>query len=381
MISSLSGGGAERVAVLMAQGLLARGYWVGVATIYGRDRDFYELPDQVYRRALNLGRDRSTVVQKLSGNFQRVKALREVIRQDHPDVIVSFMSETNVVALLAAKGLGVPVIVTEHIEAGCFPLPRQWEWLRRWTYPWAAKVVSVSNAVDTWFEWLPESRRTVVHNPISLSELQQQSGHPLRQDWPHIVLAIGRLTDLKGFDVLIRAFAAVAAKNVDWGLVILGEGEDRLKLDELIQQLGLRDRVRLPGVMHEPYAAMKQADLFVLSSRHEGFGIVLVEAMACGVPVIATDCWTVSPGFVHHGKDGLLVPPENVEALAEAMGELMGDEQRRKALGEAGPASVARLDLERVMEVWDGLLEEVLVESGEGEVESGKGKAESGGRD
>lgn len=360
VISSLSGGGAERVAVLMARGFLGRGHQVSLVTVFGRDSDFYDLPRSVKRVALNLGRDRSTVVQKITGNYQRVRALRRTMLQERPDVVISFMSQTNVLTLLASRGLGIPVIITEHIEASRFPLPFRWEWLRRRTYHWATRLVSVSEAVDVHFRWIPHSQRTIICNAIPLAELRQESGRPLRQDWPHIVLAMGRLTDQKGFDILIRAFAKIAAELPDWGLVILGEGEDRLMLDELVQQLGLRDRVRLPGVLHQPYAAMKQSDLFVLSSRHEGFGIVLVEAMACGLPVIATDCWSVSPGIVHDGMDGRLVPVEDVSGLAATMSELMQNEERRKQLGHAAAESARRFDLDTVMGQWQNLLDVLL---------------------
>lgn len=357
VISSLSGGGAERVAVLLTQGWLGRGHHVSVVTVYGRDRDFFELPRRVERVALDLGRDRSNVIQKLSGNVQRVRALRRTIRQARPDVIISFMPQTNVLVLLASLGLGIPVIATEHIDPCRERLPRHWQWLRRVCYPRALRVVSVSAAIDANFHWLPRERRTVIANPISMIDVRSQQDEPLNLPWPHTVMAMGRLASQKGFDLLLPAFAQVAHSFPDWGLVILGEGPDRPLLETMIEDLNLRGRIRLAGVLHQQYAALKQADLFVLSSRHEGFGNVLVEAMACGLPVIATECWAISPDIVHHGVDGLLVPIEDVDALAAAMRSLMGDLLRRQQLGEAAAQSAQRFDLANILENWQPLLD------------------------
>ncbi len=359
VVPSLSSGGAERVAVLLAQGFLARGHRVAFVTIYGRDRDFYVLPSGVDRIALNLGRDRSNVLQKLTGNFRRVMALRRTVRRTQPGVAVSFMNQTNIVVLLAAAGLGVPVIATEHMDPRRDSLPAAWRWLRRKTYPRAARLVSVSSAVDNFFTWLPDECRTVIPNPVPLREVQGQTGQPLALPWSRSVIAMGRLAPEKGFDLLIRAFAELAPRFPDWGLAILGEGVERAALQSLARELAVADRVCLPGVVQQAFAALKQGELFVLSSRHEGFGNALVEAMACGLPVIATDCWSVSPEIVRDGVDGLTVPAGNPNALAGAMGVLMGDADRRRRLGEAAAESARRFDLDSVMRRWEDLLEEL----------------------
>lgn len=362
MISSLSGGGAERVAVLLARGFLQRGHDVALATVYGREGDFYELPDEIERVALNLGRDRSNFVQKLTGNSRRILALRQTIRRIRPSVILSFMNQTNVLALLAAAGLKVPVLVTEHMDPRRDGLPAAWRWLRRATYPRATQLVSVSQAVDSFFTWLPEKRRTVIPNPMPLDDIESESGRPLRLSYRRTVIAMGRLAREKGFDLLLRAYAAIAAEFPDWGLVILGEGPERGVLESLAADLNLGERLQMPGAVRQPFAALKQADLFVLSSRHEGFGNALVEAMACGLPVIAADCWSVSPQIIHDGSDGVLVPPDDSAALTGAMARLMRDESLRAQLGRQAADSAQRFALSEVIMQWELLLGKVCGE-------------------
>jgi len=360
VISSLSAGGAERVAVLLARGLTARGHRVAIATIFGADGDFYATPEGVERVALDLGGETRSLVEKVAVNAKRVAAIRRALGRLAPDVVVSFMPETNVLVVLAAWGKSVPVVVTEHADPRVFRLKPTWEMLRRVTYRRAARVVSVSAGVDDHFARLPDAKRAVVGNPIPLDEIRAGEGTPVAVDWPHVVAAMGRLAPEKGFDVLIRAFARSAAELPDWGLVILGEGPERAVLESIVAELGLESRVCLPGVVDDPFATLRRADLFVLSSRSESFGNALVEAMACGLPVVATRCWARSPGLVRDGVDGLLVPPDDVDALAPPMAELMRDEARRKQMASEAAAAVERFDVPAVSRTWDELLRAIV---------------------
>jgi glycosyltransferase involved in cell wall biosynthesis len=360
IIPGLTAGGAERVLVLLAEGLLARGYRVEVVTIFGRQHDFYPLPEGVQRIALDMGGETDRLVDKLAGNLRRIAGVRGAIRAAAPDLVISFLSETNVLVLLAAVGLGVPVIVTEHIDSRWYPLGRAWKILRRLSYRHAARLVSASAGVDKGFSWLPAGRRVVIHNPVCPKESDAAVSPPLMFPWPHTVLAMGRLEAQKGFDLLIDAFGRLAADFPDWGLVILGEGSLRPRLSDQIKALGLGDRIQLPGITASPSATLRRGDLFVLSSRYEGFGLALVEAMAVGLPVVATDCPSGPAEIVHPGKDGLLVPAENVVALAGAMAQLMSDAADRRRLGENAQAVAQRFGLNTVMQAWERVIDVCL---------------------
>jgi glycosyltransferase involved in cell wall biosynthesis len=170
------------------------------------------------------------------------------------------------------------------------------------------------------------------------------------------VVAVGRLTRQKGFDLLLEAFAQCHHRHGQWTLRILGEGEEREALEFQASRLKITDAVELIGVVKDHEAHLRSSQLYVLASRYEGFPNSLLEAMAMGLAVIATDCPTGPADIVAHNENGLLVPPNNVAALASAMDRLMADSEERQRLGVRAGEVVERFSLNKVMTVWDSLL-------------------------
>jgi glycosyltransferase involved in cell wall biosynthesis len=190
----------------------------------------------------------------------------------------------------------------------------------------AGQIVAVSlGAADDFsrMSGIPRDRIKVIYNPVLGPSLYQAAAEPLEHPWfqtgqPPVVLGIGRLTAQKDFPNLIRAFALVRKKR-DARLVILGEGEERPALKELMRSLDLERHVAMPGVLRNPYAYMKRAALFALSSAWEALPTVLIEALACGCPVASTDCPSGPREILQNGRLGRLVPVGNAETLAEAI--------------------------------------------------------------
>ena len=166
---------------------------------------------------------------------------------------------------------------------------------------------------------------------------------------------MGRLHSEKGFDRLLHAFARADGAGQGWRLVILGEGSERAALESLAQQLGIEASVSLVGRVREPASVLRQSDLFVLSSRYEGFPNALLEAMAAGLPVVATDCPSGPRHIIRHGVDGLLVPPDDTDALAGAIRYLLGDDQTRQAFAERATEVIERFGVDQVMAQWEQL--------------------------
>ncbi|MEX0382539.1 glycosyltransferase family 4 protein [Spiribacter sp. 1M153] len=360
VVSSMHGGGAERVAALLCNHWVAEGHHVTLMpTFSGRGNCLYPLDERVRLDYLadRVGNRRQTLINKA----RRFTALRKAIRDIQPDVIVSFLTDVNVAAVLAAWGLKVPVVVSERTYPPALPLRRSLEALRRWVYPKATSVVVQTERGCSWLErYCPRAQGRVIPNPVFYPlPAGEPRLEPARIIPPpaKVILAVGRLGEEKGFAHLIQAFGELAPDRPDWHLVILGEGGERRQLETRRDGVGLSDRVHVPGRAGNPGDWYALADVYVMSSRFEGFPNTLLEAMAHGLPVVSFDCATGPAEILREGVDGYLVPPEQgAEGLSRALAVLMDDESTRKTMGHAATDVRERFSPERVMAAWDEVL-------------------------
>jgi glycosyltransferase involved in cell wall biosynthesis len=357
VIQSLGPGGAEKVISVLANTWAEKGWPVTLLTLdNGMEPSFFPLNPAIKNVALGLPAGESSGLKAIWRNLRRVLLLRRALKRIAAEAVISFIDRTNVAALLAGAGLGLPVLVAERTDPAMLHSGKLWNFLCRLTYPLAARVVVQSpEAADYYSHYL---RRTpaIIPNPVLYPEPVTTDSFRLKR--PSVV-AIGRFTREKGFDLLLGAFARIAARHPDWVLTILGDGPLRLKLEEQCHVLDLKDRVVMPGVIASVSAVLQQADLFVLP-RFEGFPNALCEAMACGVAVIATDCPSGPRQIVRNNVDGLLVPSEDVKAMAEAMDGLMLNETERNRLGQRAMDVAERFSVPKVVDMWEDELEEAV---------------------
>lgn len=350
-------GGAERVASLLCNFWAERGHEVGVITFErGGTAPAYSLSSEVTLRYIDALNVSQNPLSRLATNARRVSRLRSLFKELKPDVIVSFTTEANVVALWSAIGLGVPVVVSERNQPDRPSLGPLRRLARRLTYPSAAALVLQSDAVA---DWARSRFRVPVHilpNPI---QLERWRASPEMQPRGRRVVAAGRLVPQKGFDLLIESFARLKDKHPEWSLAIFGEGAERAALEAQILRLSLLGRVTLPGATRDLAGALGRADLFVLPSRYEGFPNVLIEALAAGKAVVATDCPGATRQILGGGRYGMLVEAESVENLTEALDQMMSDEASRTQLAHRAREAVAEFDIEAVGGRWLSLLSEV----------------------
>jgi glycosyltransferase involved in cell wall biosynthesis len=296
--------------------------------------------------------------------------LRRAIRESAPDLIVSFMDIPNVLTLLATQGLNVPVIISERTHPAYYYIGWHWQILRRLVYHRADALVCMTSPVLSWLQQRIRVKGYVIPNPVSAPSLALPAVRRVEQKKEHIIVAMGRLSREKGFDLLLEAFSRVAGQHPDWSLQILGDGHLRAELEAQVRILNLDGRVEFKGAVDDPFPLLRGADLFVFSSRFEGFGNALCEAMACGLPAISFECPSGPAAIVRHGVDGLLVSAEDVAALAVAMDQLMGDNNERMRLAKRAPDVVLRFSLERILALWSQLFEDVLPKAPQQEAEA-----------
>lgn len=362
IIYSLSSGGAERVMSTMANYWAGKGWEITLLTFdNGIVPPFYDLDSRICHIPLGLAGESPNLITAIWNNLQRIRTLRTGIYNSKPDVVISFMNITNAIALLATRGLNIPVVVSERIDPARYPIGRIWEQMRQWTYPFADRIVVQTKGTLNYFSSKLQARTCTIPNPVLLQLKVKEPSDKLLGE--RSLIAMGRLDKQKGFDLLLQAFAQLKARYPEWTLMILGEGALRSELESLRNQLGLTERVHFLGQVKNPSKFLKQADLFILSSRFEGFPNALCEAMACGLPVISTDCPSGPREIVRHDLDGILVPNEDVLALAAAMERLMSDEGYRKRLAARAPEVVERFTLEKVMGMWEAVISEVTRET------------------
>lgn len=361
VIHALHGGGSEHVAAKMASYWASTGDEVTLITLSDVSSDAITLNANVRRIGLDVLSNSTSLLQAVRHNAHRIRQLRASLLNLKPDCVISLVDRTNVLTLLACRGTGLPVFVCERTDVRHHQIGRIWNCLRRWTYPLAQRVVIQTSAVQEALQKLiPRARTACLPNFISLAPENTESQRPLNglSDSAQWVCSVGRLSPEKGFDVLINAFAEVAPRLPHWNLAIVGDGTERPKLEALIRQLGLESRVSLLGWSERPWELLAGADLFVMSSRYEGFPNALMEAMARGLAVISTDCDSGPREIIHTEVDGLLVPSENVPALAEALERLMSDSELRRRFGQNARAVSERFSIEKHFARWDELLAE-----------------------
>lgn len=334
-LPGLDGGGAERVMLNLCRGFVAQGIKVDLLLVRAEGPYLSQVPSQV--RIVSLGNRRMLL---------SMPALARYLRQEQPQAILCGEDDINIVAVWV-RGLAkvaTKVVVSVHNNLSqesrhTTKLKRRLTpYLVRWFYPWADAIVAVSQGVasDLAHLGLPSDLIKVIYNPVITSEVFNKIQEPIAHPWfspnqPPVILGVGRLEQQKDFPTLIQAFAQVQQQRAV-RLMILGEGSERKHLEALVQELGMKENVAFPGFVDNPYAYMAQASVCVLSSIWEGFGNVLVEAMAAGTPVVSTDCESGPAEILANGHYGKLVAVRDIKGMAEAIVNTLNEPPNSLAL-------------------------------------------------
>jgi glycosyltransferase involved in cell wall biosynthesis len=364
VISDLSGGGAERVLIHVLNGL-SRDRWRPSLALLQGTNDY----------PLNLAADVPVTCLGKRGTlsiFRLVGQLAALYRRTQPHLIVSFLTYTNYLTLIARQlsGCRIPVIVSERNTPS--RALASWRFacihksLVRATYSRADTIIAISRGVREDLERcfrVPARLCQVLYNPVAVDEVRTAAKEPADHSWFSdqipIVLACGRLVPQKNYPLLLNAMKRVL-EHRPARLFVLGKGPQLASLQALAGKLGIASSVHFAGFQSNPFKFMARAKVFALSSLWEGFGNVLVEAMACGIPVVATRCPSGPEEIVTDGVNGLLVPSGDPDALAAAILRLLEDEAVRRRLSEAALKRAEDFRAERMISGYERVFAEVL---------------------
>ncbi len=349
--NNLKAGGTEHVVSTLANAWAEQGRSITIITFSSASADFYPLHKHITRVSIGHVGKKNNAVPALFQMFSRVIRLRRVLRKTSPECVVSFLPVANSVTLLAAYGLPCRVILSERNDPARQRLGWFMERLRKRGYARADFVAANSRGVCRALQaYVPPEKLACIKNPLVVPDGGKKANLA-----GNTVLIVASLTRQKAHDILFRAFARISNRIPDWRLAVAGDGPLKDELVSLSQSLGIADRIDWLGTVSDPFAYYRAASIFVLPSRYEGMPNALLEAMACGLPVVVSDA---SPGpleYVEHEVSGLVVPPEDEKRLADALVRLTGDEELRQRLGRKAQKSIKGCTLDAVLSQWDSI--------------------------
>ncbi|MCP1172640.1 MAG: glycosyltransferase family 4 protein [Ralstonia sp.] len=339
--------GAERMTATIANALAEQGYAVTILSLWDPSSCF-ALHPAIRHEALFTERPSFK-----RGYMATVAGIRRHLKAHRIDVLVQVDTMLSLFALPAALGLGVRHIAWEHCHFDEDLGRRARKWARRLAARYCTDIVVLTERDrKRWLEALtPGGSVVCIPNPLPFALPAQPA---LRTS--KTVLAVGRLVHAKGFDVLLNAWALVVQCIPDWKLMIVGEGPERSALEALRDQLGLRTNVALPGAFSDITRAYEQASIFCLSSRYEGFGLVLIEAMAFGLPIVSTACETGPLELLEDKRNAIMVAVDDHLALANALLDLISNSVETDKLARAAGEKAKLFSMEQIAGDWNAML-------------------------
>ncbi len=327
-ISSLRRGGAERVMANLAGYFYGEGYQVLMVTTRKEEAE-YELPEGIERR-ISEPPSQELCGGRISNFKKRFSRLREIWKEEKPDVILSFIGKNNMMAILTSRGLKIPVAVSVRGEPTEEYYNKGLRLMARHLFALADGVVLQTRRSRDFFPKRVQKKAVILRNPVHPDFFRE----PFEGEREKTVVAVGRVDENKNHELLVRAFARIAGDFPEYKLLIYGEGEKRKALRELAGDLGLEERILLPGNEEHVEEAIYRARVFVLPSNTEGMPNTLIEAMLLGLTVIATDCPCGGCAeLIEHGRNGLLTPVGDVEKMKENMRQVLAHPREADRMG------------------------------------------------
>jgi GalNAc-alpha-(1->4)-GalNAc-alpha-(1->3)-diNAcBac-PP-undecaprenol alpha-1,4-N-acetyl-D-galactosaminyltransferase len=360
-------GGAQRVIAQLCDHFVAHGHDTTLVTLEPESAEiFFPVSDGV--RLMPLGRISGPVrIGRVWRTAKWLRRIRRAIVSIRPDVVISFIDLTNILVLMATRGLDVPVIVSERNDPHHHAIGGIASAMRRITYPSAARIVVQTDRAAQFFTRYPASKLVILPNPVSDATAGARPAEGSSNGrWR--IIGVGRLDPQKGFDLLVKAFARLATRFPGWDVVIFGRGPERAALLAAVETHRLTGRVVVAAPTTRVAAELAASHVFALPSRYEGFPNALAEAMAAGLPAIGFADVSGVEDLIEPNRNGLLAAwgtsdEDAVQSLAACLASLMASAELRVQLGAAAAAGVRKFAPDGILAAWDQLVADVLREA------------------
>lgn len=339
VINTLKVGGAAKMIKYVAN---LSTEWFGnvhLITLYDDTHDT-QLDSNILQHSLNINRH------SLFWRWKAICQIRDRIKKIKPTIVCTFVSDVCVLSRIATLGINTKVVSAERGDP--FTLGKLWGFLVSWTY----------RLSDYCFFQLEQARdyfgSTVIQKSFVIPNVfEPQYNYVNTEIRNKTIVSAGRFVEEKRYDVLINAYSIVRTKYPEYKLIIYGDGPYREKYEQLVMSLGISDYVFFPGYVKNVSQSIVNDGIFVLSSRYEGIPNSLIEALSVGIPCVATDCTPGGPAFLTmNGKNGILIPVDDVEAMAKAIEQIIASPQLQEELSARGPLILSYLSPDRVSKMW-----------------------------
>ena len=346
-LASLGSGGAERVVTLLANRMNAMGHQVGIICLK-YDDVYYKTDEGVTVK----------MAEHLGHSLPELFWLRKYIRQEKPDVVIAFTEGVYCFTIAALLGTQIPVIASERLDPSAMTWKRNL--LKRLLLPYADWLVVQTRTIKEYFPKRIQKKTSVIFNPVSLTPSPSPKGEEngKSEEKMNRIISVARLFPQKNQEMMIRAFAKIAKKYLDWELVIYGEGPLRDKFEDLVSSLNLQEKVLLPGRTDSVIEKLQKSKIFCLSSDYEGMSNSMIEAICVGLPVVSTKV-SGTDELILDGVNGLLVNIGDEQGMTDALERLIQDDELMRQMGEANRKKASLFQIDNIVNEWMELINRV----------------------
>ena len=351
VIGTLSSGGAERVISTLSNELIER-FDITIIT-FSKSTPFYALDSRIkVVSCIEKANKPKSMLDSLQLNYTLVKRISSISKREKIDILIGFITSANVLTVIASKLNGIPSIISERNNPLVEDVPRLWEILRKYTYPKTDTLVLQTKGIKKLYEKkIRPHKITILPNPIS-AELSKLRANDAKKE--NIILSVGRLDKNKCHDELITAFKTIDPKG--WKVKIIGDGNKKKVLTELIERYNLTDRIEIISKVKNIDKYYNEASIFVFTSKTEGFPNALMEAMHFGLPCISTDCNFGPSDLINSGENGFLIPVNDQEELTKKLSQLIDNKSLQKKFSDNAKKTTEDYMSKNVVSQWEALI-------------------------